>query len=343
MIMHRPVEKMAEIFLVYPDEGANYRLGASSAWNCQQGSMSQWLDDKTVAYNDVQGQRLGMQIINIDRGKNRFIPWPLQTVHPNGYEALSLNYKRLYKQRPEYGYGACVSNFSTDMPLDEDGLWRVNCESDEVEFILSLAHLRGYQPRTEMEEASHWLNHAMYSPEGTRIAFMHRWSGNRGKFSRLYVMARNGNNLRLLMDDRMVSHYSWRDENHLIVWGRIEGQGDRYYLVDVRDGTWQILGEETFGQFGDGHPSYAPGRRWIVTDTYPDKGRQRHLLLFDTQEETVIKLGRFFSPWAFDGPNRCDLHPRWSHDGKMISFDSAHTGMRKSYIVDVSFLLSQCN
>jgi Tol biopolymer transport system component len=143
------------------------------------------------------------------------------------------------------------------------------------------------------------------------------------------------------MDDRMVSHYSWRDENHLVVWGRTEKQGDRFYLVDVRDGTWRVLGGETFDQFGDGHPSYAPGGRWIVTDTYPDKGRQRHLLLFDTQMETVHRLGRFFAPWTFDGMTRCDLHPRWSPDGNYLSIDSAHEGTRKSYIVDVREVLTK--
>jgi Tol biopolymer transport system component len=143
------------------------------------------------------------------------------------------------------------------------------------------------------------------------------------------------------MDDRMVSHYSWRDEHHLVVWGRTEKQGDRYYLVDVRDGTWRVLGEDTFDQFGDGHPSYSPDGRWIVTDTYPDKGRERHLLLFDTQTETVLRLGRFFAPWSFDGINRCDLHPRWSPDENYISIDSAHEGTRKSYIVDVREVLTK--
>jgi hypothetical protein len=341
MLMHRVLGKEVEIVRVYPEEGTRLRLGRSSAWSHQQGSMTQWLNDETVAYNDVQDRRLGVQIVDSGGDKKQFIPWPIQTVHPTGSEALSLNYKRLHGQRPEYGYKPQVSNFPSDMPLGEDGLWRVNLETGGAELILSLAQLRDHQPRPEMENALHRVNHSMYSPEGARVVFMHRWIGDKGKFSRLYVVTPNGDDLRLLMDDRMVSHYSWRDENHLVVWGRTEKQGDRFYLVDVRDGTWRVLGGETFDQFGDGHPSYAPGGRWIVTDTYPDKGRQRHLLLFDTQMETVHRLGRFFAPWTFDGMTRCDLHPRWSPDGNYLSIDSAHEGTRKSYIVDVREVLTK--
>jgi Tol biopolymer transport system component len=37
---------------------------------------------------------------------------------------------------------------------------------------------------------------------------------------------------------------------------------------------------------------------------------------------------------------RCDLHPRWSPDGRWLSVDSAHTGVRRSYLVDVAALLA---
>lgn len=341
LLMHRIQGESVGIFQLYPDKADGLCVGKSSAWNYQQGSMTQWLGDGNIAYNDIQGARLGTQLVDDNTGEKQFIPWPIQTVHPSRAEALSLNYKRLHEERPEYGYKPPVSNFSSNMSLVKDGLWRVNLETGRAELVLSISQLRDYQPRPEMENARHRVNHAMYSPKGSRVVFMHRWVGDEGKFSRLYVAAPNGDDLQLLMDDRMVSHYSWRDENHLVVWGRTEKHGDRYYLVDVRDGKRRILGKGTFDQFGDGHPSYAPGGRWFVTDTYPDKARQRHLLLFDTQTETVLRLGRFFAPWTFDGMSRCDLHPRWSPDGNYISIDSAHEGSRKSYIVDVREVLTK--
>jgi Tol biopolymer transport system component len=222
------------------------------------------------------------------------------------------------------------------MALDEDGLWKVDFETGNAELVLSLSQIRDHQPRPEMEGGHHRVNHAMYSPEGDRLVFMHRWEGSKGQFSRLYVASSDGEALRLLMDNRMVSHYNWQDEDHLVVWGRTEEEGDRYYIVDVRDGSHRVLGKGIFDRYGDGHPSYSPDGRWIVTDTYPDKARQRHLLLFDTRAQTTVRVGRFFAPWAYDGRNRCDLHPRWSPDGNFISIDSAHEGVRKSYAIDVN-------
>jgi putative transposase len=39
--------------------------------------------------------------------------------------------------------------------------------------------------------------------------------------------------------------------------------------------------------------------------------------------------------------NRCDLHPRWSPDGRQVCIDSAHEGERQMYIVDVSELVDR--
>ena len=50
----------------------------------------------------------------------------------------------------------------------------------------------------------------------------------------------------------------------------------------------------------------------------------------------AILIGKFLSPLKFNGYNRCDLHPRWSPDGKFISIDSTYAGSRKSYLINVS-------
>ena len=48
-------------------------------------------------------------------------------------------------------------------------------------------------------------------------------------------------------------------------------------------------------------------------------------------------LGRFRHP---TGPNsivevRCDLHPRWSPDGKIVTVDSIHDGQRAVYLLEL--------
>jgi hypothetical protein len=318
--------------------GTTQVLGESTAWNFQQGSLAQWVqrDGRECAvFNDAVGGELVCRILAPD-GSERCIPWPVQALHPAGAEALSLNYRRLARIRPEYGYDVEVRNFSPDQPMDRDGLWRVDLGAGTAVLAVSLAELAAREPRPEMEGAEHKVNHAVYSPAGTRYVFMHRWLGPRGKFSRLYLARRDGAGLALLLDHRMVSHYAWRDERRLLVWARAPESGDRYYELDVETGARTPYCPGSLDRFGDGHPSFSPDGRWLVTDSYPDRGRMRRLLLCRPEDGLVIEAGAFHSPWRYDGAGRCDLHPRWSRDGRRVSIDSAHEGVRWSYVVDVS-------
>ncbi len=331
-----------EIILFDRKKQTSKVVGISSTWSSQQGSMVQWIpgNNNKLIFNDLVDKKLSARIVNLDTDSEHTIPYPIQTLNPNGKEALILNYKRLDSLRPEYGYAVTVDNFSPDQPLEEDGIWQVNLESGEGKLILSLAKLRENQPRSEMVNSNHKINHIMYSPAGTKFVFMHRWIGSQGKFSRLYVANNDGGDLRLLLDDRMVSHYSWCDEEYLLAWARTKEAGDHYYLINVITGTWEIVGKGILDIYGDGHPSFSPDQRWIITDTYPDRARQQHLLLYEIKTGNLTEIGRFFEPLKFNGPKRCDLHPRWSPDGKMISIDSSHEGRRMTYFLDISSLVN---
>jgi hypothetical protein len=322
--------------------GAVQVIGESSAWNFQQGSLAQWIVRGGVdcaIFNDVVDGQLACRIVAPDGAEWRQ-PWPVQALHPGGAEALSLNYRRLARIRPEYGYDVVVSNFSPEQAPEADGLWRVDLATGSATLAVTLADLARRQRRADMGSAEHEVNHAVYSPAGSRFVFMHRWIGPAGKFSRLYVANSDGSDLRLLLDHRMVSHYAWRDEQTLLVWARAPDRGDRYYLLDVTSGAREACCPGTLDRFGDGHPSYSPDGRWIVTDSYPDRGRMRRLLLCHPDAGVVIEAGAFHAPWRYDGAERCDLHPRWNRDGTLVSIDSAHEGTRWTYVVDVSRLVS---
>ncbi len=314
-------------------------VGNSTTWSSQQGSMVQWLGNQTIIFNDLVEGKLAARIVSLTGKTEKVIYFPIQTVHPNSKEALSLNYKRLARLRPEYGYAPAASNFSSDRSLAEDGIWKVDLESRTGKLIISLETLINYQPRPEMANAEHKVNHIMDSPQGTKFVFMHRWLGNQGKFSRLYVADAEGSNLQLLLDNRMVSHYSWCDEENLLAWARTKEAGDRYYLINIVTGDKKVIGEGILDIYGDGHPSFSPDKRWILTDTYPDKARKQHLLLYEIATEKLIEVGSFFAPLKYSNAKRCDLHPRWSRDGNFISIDSTYEGQRKTYILDVSAIV----
>jgi WD40 repeat protein len=341
LLLHRMSGEKSLDLIVYQQNNTVRTWAQSRAWNLQQASMAQWIPGGTrIIFNDVVDRRLVARIVSAS-GDERAIPWPIQVLNPSKPEYLSLNYRRLYRLRAEYGYATSVSNFSSTTPLDQDGLWTVNYDSGAAALTISIADLVAHDPRSEMDGADHKVNHALYAPDGKRFVFMHRWLSDVGKFSRLYVCGCDGTAPRLLLDNRMVSHYSWDDETHLIAWARAPEQGDQYYRINVETGQRTAVGKGILNPYGDGHPSFSPDGRWVVTDTYPDRARNRHLLLFDRHRETLVPVGQFFAPLSYSGPERCDLHPRWSPDGRSLSIDSAHEGQRKSYILNLNQLLNE--
>lgn len=334
--------KSVEVCVSDLKTGQTRRAGSSCAWNFQQGAMAQWWSgsaNEAIIFNTVSDRRLVTRIIDLDF-RQREIPWPIQALRPGSDEGVSINYRRLMAAGSEYGYDVEVDNFSPAQEMENDGIWRVNLIAGTGELIISLRLLRELHPTPEMEESQHKVNHVLYSPGGSRFIFMHRWLGPRGKYSRLYCADADGRALRMLLDFRMVSHCAWKDDRTIVAWARAPREGDRYYLIDVVSGECQILGRGTLDRFGDGHPSFSPDGSWLVTDSYPDRARMRRLLLYHLASGSCYEAAAFFAPWHYNGPVRCDLHPRWSRDGRLVSVDSAHEGRRNNYLINVSRILA---
>lgn len=91
----------------------------------------------------------------------------------------------------------------------------------------------------------------------------------------------------------------------------------------------------------NGHCTYLPDTEWVLNDTYPmGEHRTQSLYLYHVPTDRKIPLGDFPSPEPYQGEWRCDLHPRFSPDGKSVVIDSAHEGSgRQMYLIDVSELL----
>lgn len=332
LVYHRPTNNRRVSLWVYQRDSSR-SIAASSAWNFQQGCRTRWHPTRSdqILYNDIQNGSVITNLIDTAGSKVETYDHALQSISPSSQEFVSLNYHRLDRNRPDYGYG--VDDQTKIRRPSEDGLWRVNTESNSSELIVPLSELID----NDVDHKDHYLNHVLYNPSGDQFAFLHRWQGPQGRVSRLYVSDRFGDT-QLIMDDGIVSHYCWLNDDRILVWGRTERHGDGYHIINVENNERDLV--QSLDEYGDGHPSISPDGQWIVTDTYPDRSRRRHLLLLNLETNEVIEIGRFLSPFGFEGTERCDLHPRWSPDGTAISIDSAHDGTRRSYILDVSSLVS---
>ncbi len=317
--------------IVVFEDGTATTVASTDAWNYQQGSQTQWhpTREKALVFNDIEAGKAVTRVVDTDGTVVRTVPQPVQAVNPTGGEFLSVNYRRLDRNSPGYGYG---TDDGSPLPVpDSDGIFRVEFDW-KSELIVPLSELRE-AAGGDAPHSAHYIHHVLYAPDGERFVFLHRWMDGEKRRTRLFVADRDGSR-KLLLENRDVSHFSWLDTERIFMWGGSDAFGSGYHVVDVDSGELEYV--DPLDGYGDGHPSVSPNGEWVVTDSYPNRLRKRSLTLYHLDSERAVPLGEFLAPFGFDGPTRCDHHPRWSPDGNFVSIDSAHEGVRRSYVADVS-------
>ncbi|MCX7805074.1 MAG: hypothetical protein N3A38_07780 [Planctomycetota bacterium] len=334
----------AEIGTIDLNSGCAWRkLDETGAWNWQQGSMLQWLPDapdRLILYNILDGDRYACAIRDVRNGEVRVLPRPVYAVSPDGKLGITLDFARLHRHRPGYGYYVLPDSTLGDPAPANVGIWLVDLRTGESRLIVSIRQLAGFEPDETMTGASHWVNHLQFNADGSRFVFLHRWRNLEKKQHRTRMFTANpdGSELYCLNGPPMTSHFDWRDREYILAWAERPGVGKRYFLFRDRSRDAEIVGDGLFPT--DGHCSWSPDRQWILTDTYPDvKDNKRTLILYHLASNTRFDVGRFYSPPELADEIRCDLHPRWSRDGRKVCFDSAHEGTRRMYVMDVSEII----
>jgi Tol biopolymer transport system component len=121
-----------------------------------------------------------------------------------------------------------------------------------------------------------------------------------------------------------------------MVTANYEGKQYAHVLFTVGKQNFRRLGNGLFDY--DGHGTFSADQKWMVTDSYPSSGlREQRIYLMDMKTEAALPLGRYVQPPEFNGFWRCDIHCRWSPSGKMIGFNSTHTGSRQCYIFRLEY------
>jgi len=318
--------------------GLFHPIDQTSTWCWQQGCRLQWFpenEDELVIYNKMVNRSYGSVVQNIRTKEiSREYQKPIYEIDGEGVWALSLNFSRLQRLRPGYGYVNIDDDTEGDLCPKHDGVWRLSLLTGKTELVLGLDSLARLEPWPSMEKAEHYVNHLAFNPSGDRFMFFHLWVHEGRRYSRLITSDLNGGNLNLLTNRGKVSHYTWKSDRELLV-TIYDKKGVLYWLLRDSSDHRIIIGEGLLDR--DGHPSYSPEGRLLLTDTYPDRYAEQLLLLY-TPQRKLVELGRFFTPPRFRGEVKCDLHPRWDRTGRYICFDSAHEGGRALYVIDIEDL-----
>ena len=332
-------KQSAQIVLIDTENGNKYKkIAETHSWNVQQSCMLQWMGpdySSRILYNDFRDGKYVSVILSIRTGEEKVIPFPVYSVAADGSFALSLDFSRLYRLRPGYGYYNMPETTANEKLPDKPCVWKVDLESGEVTPVLKYTDFANFEPRPEMNGAEHKVNHIMLSPNGKRFMVLYRWFQGQRKYTRLVTCNVDGTDMYNLSDDDMVSHCYWKNDSEILAFENKKGTGSGYYLMKDKSQEYEQFWK---GIDYDGHPSYSPDGSKIVFDRYPDRARVAAVMVSDAEnrdKDNVQIVARVFAPFKYDNDTRCDLHPRWSRDGKKICFDSVFEGHRGMYVVEL--------
>lgn len=384
LAIHRPAPDMyqmddcgkpIEICLWRPHVGSIEAVDSTTGWNFQQGSRLQWLPGASdvLAFNTVQDGRAVAVLRNVTTGARSTLPGAIYVISPDGKTSISPNFSTLAHRWKAYGYPP-LERTPIIGDQDADGLWQLHLETGKESLFISTKRAAAFEAVAGADADSHFLCHANFSPDGSRIIFLHRFfSSDGGLFTRMLATDREAKNLVLLAQEK-VSHFAWFDGDNVLVWARFSGGG----LAAVRahgrlsspwikpllrmarkvTGRWkkQLLAESYYRisvedpksrmRFGwpsldsDGHPMIARSHEWIVTDFYPDKTGRLPVILYRPDQKKRIDVRVFaHRPRSNDSDVKCDLHPRWSRTERLVAVDTCEAGLRQVRILDVSDLV----
>lgn len=308
----------------------------SKAYNWQQGCRAHWLNDDLFILNDFDPNKcryIARVFSASGRKEVKVFDYAVQDSFKTSYY-LSINYRRIQKLRPDYGYRNLPDLSNEELKsLDNDGIWKIDYQSGEAVLLYSLSQIAHYGVNQVELNGFHKVNHLMINRGGEKFIFIHRFLKKGARFDRLLLADSEGNSLRILADNDMVSHCCWVDDHTVFAYLRSKENIDSYYYIDVNSGQMTLLNDPMFRTFGDGHPS--SNGCYILSDSYPDKARYQHLILYDLRDKKSRELGCFFHGLGYKEETRCDLHPRLSQNADRVFFDSVFSGKRQLYYIDI--------
>lgn len=305
-------------------------IDSTTTWCWQQGCRLMWYDKNLIIYNKVVNEDYGSVLF--DTSKNKVVSkfnFPIYDINPNKKIALSLNFTRLQYYRPGYGYNNFINHNDINNKNLKDGVYICCFNENKKKLLISFDKIINSDYKYSMKDASHYINHLKFSPDGSKFIFYHIWIKNNKRYTRIIYSDLDGKILNVLDNGTFMSHDTFFTNESLLVFTETENKG--YHLYNLNDKTYKIISKD-FNL--DGHPSFFK-KEIFITDTYPHKiNRYQKLLLLS--DNKIINLAKIYSPKIYSGETRCDLHPRFNIKKGLICVDAPFFSGRKMIVFNIN-------
>lgn len=340
---HRPeVGDVALVGVVDRETGSFKVYAQTSAFNLQQGSMMHWIDagfGAEFTFNDWERGELVSRALNPETGRVRILDRAVAAISPVAPLGIGLNFARMAHCRAVVGYANDWGDKAWADQPEDDGLFVIDFVTGEGRLLLSIADVIAANPCEETQGGAAWFNHVYLNTDGTRVLFLCRVKTPDKWSTSMWSVNLDGSELEMQIPYGChTSHFAWRDTERIMVSSDYLGKMQFLEFRD-RSGEFVPFGGGHFPS--DGHNAFSPDRQWVVCDWYPkNEARLAGLMLYHIGRNEKVMLGEFHHEEKYTGDIRCDLHPRWSPDGQVVTFDSVHGDERQIYVADVSVIVN---
>ncbi len=312
-----------EVVVAEPD-GSNPRVvGRSTLGNPHVGAYQQWLDDETVAFNDVRDGRPVTRMVSIGGEVLDELPSGLRMVHPASRRGLV----------PVRWAYSC---FGLDAAGVDDGVDVLDFQSGAVRRLLSVGQAIETHPKRDAYDAGIWatvgLGHTKWSGDGSLFMFVMKNEGARRKnpdlprIKSIFTADRDGRDLTCLAE-AFGHHPGFSADGRAVYASGTFDQGAPGLTVYPVDGAEPYVLE--VGRCG--HPTLDRDAGRILTDLEHDPEKDRaSVLLYDVSSGGRQTLATFAQPFARHGGTppftppqaKSDPHPAWSRDKSRVYFNA---------------------
>lgn len=308
----------------------------SSSFNWQQGTRAQWISNNKFIFNDFdkKKKRYIAKIYNLDGDELYKLEKPIQTlIDENNY--LSINFQRIAKLRPDYGYFNLFNEYIDLNNLINDGIWLVNIKNKITKLIYSLQDIVNVDFLNK-DHYQHKVNHLCLSPNKKDFIFIHRIFNNNIRFGRLILGSVEGRKLKVIPSSGIVSHYCWLTSDKILCFMNTKKYGLGYHIISIQKNEIKMIEYDHELLSKDGHP-YPINRNKFITDTYPNRFGIQNLYTYDTHSKKLNTVLSLYHSVRYKLESRCDLHPRINMKKDICYIDTVNSGKRRlcSFAIDL--------
>lgn len=338
-ILYQTVRKNAdtkkdktEIYCQDLSKNIKSKISSSDAWCWQQGSRLRWSlkNVNCIYFNDVTQGKYCTKLYDIENRKTikKIIP-ALYDISKDEKFGVSLNFSRLQRLRPGYGYDKLEDGTLNINAPKDDGLFYVNISNGEKKLLVSLYSLA--KDVDKNFEHEHYINHVCISPESDKIMYFHLWTDTTwpGWTTRLCIYDIKNNNNLIIESKKIVSHYTWLSNNQIMITCADKNSKNvEYRVYNLDNKTSEIINEKKLNE--DGHPTDICNS-YFISDTYPNKDCFQYIFIYDYKSNKKQNIIKVLGDPRLVGEHRCDLHPKVDND--TIVFDTTFKKHKRSIIV----------